>query len=47
MSEAATQVRGVLSEPSSLVAPKLDMEATPYHAILDNLPLNTDNSALL
>ena len=41
VSKAAAQVRSALSEPSSLVSPGIDLEATPYHAILENLPLNT------
>jgi ferredoxin--NADP+ reductase len=41
VSKAASQVLGAMAEPSSLVSPGLDLEATPYHAILDNLPLNT------
>lgn len=40
VSTAAAQVSSVLAG-SSLVAPKLNLEADPYHAILDNLPLNT------
>jgi len=39
VSQAAAQVRSVLS--GTAVAPKLDLEVNPYHAVMENLPLNT------
>ena len=40
VSIAASQIQQALTD-GPLVAPKLDLEVTPYHAILPNLPLNT------
>lgn len=44
VSGAASSVRSILSADiasADVVAPKIDLEVEPYHAIMDNLKVNT------